>query len=126
MRWVIVAMVMAAVAPAFGQQETDEIQELDVEQARKFAQQGGGLSIANPTTLSLEAAEILATHKGGMFLSGVATLTPGGGSYSGVIAPVSRSNVASRVRPGSVSTNRYCFSPGMSVPPCPRESACQT
>ncbi|MEN9676248.1 MAG: hypothetical protein RIS76_2144, partial [Verrucomicrobiota bacterium] len=76
MRWLIAAMIIAAVAPVFGQEETDEIQELDVEQARKFAQQGAGLSIDNPTTLSLEAAEILATHKGGMFLTGVATLTP--------------------------------------------------
>jgi hypothetical protein len=76
MRWVIVSIVMAMMVPAFGQQDTNEIQELDVEQARDLATREGSLSLRGLPTLSPEVAEALARHKGLLLLDGLTTLSP--------------------------------------------------
>jgi hypothetical protein len=72
----VVALVMAVMVPAFGQQDTNEIREFDVERARDLATREGSLSLKVLPTLSPEVAEAVALHKGLPLLDGLTTLSP--------------------------------------------------
>ena len=94
MRWAVVAAFMAMAVPAFGQIVLDHHEELSVEQARQLVEKNeralhlwvttlpldvatvfstyeGDLSLDFLTTISAEAAEALAKHKGSLSLRGL-------------------------------------------------------
>jgi hypothetical protein len=78
MRWAVVVVILAMAVPAIGQDNTDILRKLSVEQARTLIATYGSdpLSFDGLTTLSPEVAEALANHKGQLDLNGLTTLSP--------------------------------------------------
>lgn len=77
MRWAIMAASMAMAVPAFGEDDTEEIKPLSVEQATELvATTKGDLFLDRGTILTPETAEILARHDGALYLREVDVLTP--------------------------------------------------
>ena len=79
MRWAVAVVLLVMAVPAFGQDNTDILKKLSVEQARTLVAtdgRGNPLSLKGLTTLTPEVAEALAKHKGRLSLNGLTTLSP--------------------------------------------------
>ena len=79
MRWVVVAALVVSCGVGLADElpwNTNEIKTLTVEQAEVLAKHEGGLYLNGLTAITPEVAEALAKHQGELDISGLTTITP--------------------------------------------------